>query len=78
MELFWFLFFLTAIIISVLVYRSVQLGGRRQHELRLKVEERMLLEAQNRRLELEYQQAQTELERFGQRTARDLGLTPRD
>jgi hypothetical protein len=84
-EFFWFMVFVTIIIVSGMVIVASQLEGRRQHRLKLTEAERGLIEArtkelaeQNRRMELEYRQAQGELERFDRGGARHLGATPQE
>lgn len=71
--LIWVMVFITVISVSGILVGH--LDGQRKHKLEMKKEDRLLIEArtreleeQNKRAELEYRQAQLELERFDRRT----------
>lgn len=76
--LIWLMLFVTVISLSGMALGYID--GRRKYKLNLKKEERRLveartkeLEAENKRRELDYQQAQLELERFDRRELTDSG-----
>jgi hypothetical protein len=77
---------LDMIVVGATLLGIIQLAGRRRHQLRLRQEERRLVEArtlelaeQNRRFELEHRLAEAELERYDRRTAtRELSAQPQD
>lgn len=71
------------IVVGGTLLGAIHLVGRRRHQLKLKQEERRLIEArtielaeQHRLLELEYRLGRAEPVRSDQRTTRDIGATP--
>lgn len=72
--------------VTIIALSGIALGyieGRRKHQLEMQREERLLveartkeIEAKNRQVELEYQSALAELERFDRRDAKSIKAPP--